>query len=242
MKTKSILFIALISLTVLSSCKNGFFCVQGEGERIVQTKEVRDFEKIIFDIEANLHITKSDEISVTIDAQQNILEQIDLLVSGDELTIKSDKCLIKHEGIDIYISMSDLSKLTMNSSGEIFVADTFAVENLSLELNGSGNVTFDDITVFQTLTTVINGSGNLYLSGSDTTNIHNIEVNGSGNIEAYKALTNETRVRVNGSGNSFVYCLDKLGVQIYGSGNVSYKGTPDINSINDGSGKLINGN
>ncbi len=240
---KTTFYLPLLIIAIfMSSCTSGIFCTKGEGEKFTQERTVNNFNQIRLEIDANLHVKQSDTASITIVAQENILNEIEMTVQNGEIEISYDHCVTNHNGVDIYISTSDIDRITMNGSGEIIIEKRFETEELDLIINASGDINFSNISVSKQLNTQINGSGNVTLASQDTTQLHNIDIAGSGNIEAYELLTNETKVEITGSGNIYIWAIEKLAVSIIGSGNVYYKGDPSVSIDVSGSGTVIDSN
>ena len=97
-----------------------------------------------------------------------------------------------------------------NQTGEVFG------ENIVVSIRGSGSITLSGICNFAEIT--VQSAGNF--NGSD------LEI-----LEAF--------VSSRGSGDIYVWATEWLEVEIKGSGNVYYKGNPQITSYIGGSGKLI---
>ena len=89
-------------------------------------------------------------------------------------------------------------------------------ENIVVSVEGSGGLTLSGVCCFAAIT--VRSSGGFYGSG--------LEIK-------------ETEVITLGAGHTYVWVTDRLNVKIQGSGNVYYKGNPQIISNIQGSGKLI---
>jgi len=84
------------------------------------------------------------------------------------------------------------------------------------------------------------GSGDIFLRGfADHTDL---TISGSGTIHAYDLEQNNCLVNISGSGNMYVFVNELLDVHITGSGDVNYRGTPDVRTRITGSGSVINDN
>jgi len=232
----------LIIIVFIGSCSGGIFCIAGEGERFTEERTVEDFNAIRSEINAKVYIIQSEKNSVEIVAQQNILDNIKITVTNNEIIISQKRCANNYDSIEIFISTKSLNKITMKGSGEIFMNNRFEAEDLDLIIDGSGNINFSDIFISKQLITQINGSGNVNLAGRDSIKLHTIDIAGSGNVNAFGLLTKQTKVQISGSGNVNAWAIEKLDVNITGSGNVYYKGNPDIYIDNTGSGIVINSN
>ena len=163
---------------------------------------------------------------------------MDLSVRNDILDIDVDGCIRSHKQIEVFITMTDLSYLSIDGSGDIVTDNTFKIDDIEININGSGDIGLsmdaDDVNID------IDGSGDVELFGTGST--LDIRIDGSGNIKAFDFPVDECSVLVKGSGDCRVYPYEYLNVRIDGSGNVYYKGNPDLDLDIDGSGDVINAN
>ena len=224
----------------LSSCID---CVDGNGNIVSQnrTAEISNFNQIELNGSFSLEITQDSTFSLLIDGDENILSSISSTVSDQRLRIESEhgKCFNTDDAVLVRISVNDLSRITLNGSGNIYT-DSLSGENLTLVLSGSGDFRLSGLKV-QSLDATIYGSGNMNLSGRADETYYRID--GSGNVRSFGLEQQTTEVVVNGSGNVYVSFVEHLKGVINGSGNILYKtstGTLDV-EVN-GSGKVTSSN
>lgn len=230
-KLLRIAFIAIIALFMFNACD----CIKGEGSIVSEDRNVKDFDGIELDISANVYLEKSNTFKLRIEAQENILDEIETYVSAGMLHIDyDDLCVISRRSVKIYISMPELTEIEVGGSGSVISSDTFDCKNLKLRISGSGDIEIGAIA--QTIKCSINGSGDIELTGS--ADELEVSIRGSGDVEAIHTEAENVYVSVRGSGRSRVHATDYLEVDISGSGDVYYKGRPDIDSDINGSGNL----
>ena len=82
----------------------------------------------------------------------------------------------------------------------------------------------------------ISGSGNVLLDGKSTEAEYRIA--GSGDINATELKVDNVNARISGSGSIRCYATENLTGGVSGSGNVAYKGNPQINFSKRGLQKL----
>ena len=236
MKKPTIPFVYLCffsAIVILSGC--------GKNDLITKSFETSTFSGITNNISADVHITCAATQSIEISAQENIMDNITLNVSGGMLTID----LLNNfspitKPIDVYISIPQFSDYCLNGSGNMEMLNSFdSCGAVSLQINGSGNINAD-FSSNSVTTTMVNGSGNVDLKGFSPNQI--ITIDGSGDVNAFPFHTLNTVVNILGSGNCEVTADSTLNVNISGSGNVYYKGFPAINTNISGSGNILNSN
>ena len=235
---KAFLKIIVLLLTVSMAAGCRVFCTEGEGAVKTETRDIDGFKKVELNISANVKVVKAEKNSVSISAQENLLEKIKTRVSGNDLTISSEGCISSDQKILFTIYLTELEALQINGSGNISVPDTFVVDKIKLKLNGSGDISGKFVAA--KIDAEINGSGDINLVGS--ANEENLEIHGSGDIKSQALICNEANIDVAGSGDVRVYAIKSLDVDVAGSGSVFYKGKPTINSHIAGSGKVVDEN
>jgi len=236
MKNIISVFLLIFLLFAVNSCS--VVCTDGEGPVKSETRNPGEFDEIDLSIPAELIVQKGNSFSVSIEAQENLLEKIILKIRNDELVIKSKGCINPDSKIRINIDIPVLNALELYGSGVILIPDTFQTEKLRLEINGSGKINAKLIAA--EINAEINGSGNIHLAGS--ANKFETEINGSGDVNAFDMPCNSSSVQVNGSGDVRTYAIQQLDVHVNGSGSVHYKGKPAVTTKIFGSGKVVDEN
>ncbi len=190
--TKQILFISLLSLVILSSsCKRyNFPPINGKGSVTTESRTVSDFTAIDFQTEGTVYVSNGTEFSVSIEAQQNIIDDMKTEVSGSKLKIYNRHILKNHEPIKIYITMPSLERMEVSGSGSAIVQSKFEAGTMDISLSGSGEIEFADSLIASEVNADISGSGDIKLNC--WTDSFNGKISGSGSITANGVATHET--------------------------------------------------
>lgn len=237
MKTK-VAFLFLLVLLCVAGCENSFFGIRGTGPVVTQAISIGELSAINMTISADVYFIKGDVQYIEIEAQQNIIDNIERDVDNGMWEIEFDKRVYTHEPVKIYITTPHIEEIIISGSGDIFTEDMFESDEIELIISGSGDIDFAAKSLVTNIT--ISGSGDIYLNGE--TNVQDIIISGSGNYNAYDYLSTETEVSIPGSGNCRVNVSDMLDVDISGSGSVFYRGYPTIRTSISGSGSVIDSN
>jgi hypothetical protein len=230
-----------ILLTVLvfaSSCTDFMFNspVRGNGFLAMEEREAKEFSAVYYGIPGKLILKNGTTTSLVIEADDNIIPFVETRIVNNTLHIKTRENLLPGKnGLTVYLTAPEITRISLNGSGNVFGEDVFQARQISLNINGSGNITMK--TDVEKLNSKINGSGNIKLSGYGE--VHEIEIRGSGSVLAYDVQTIECLVKVMGSGSSYVSVANRLDAHIMGSGNVYVKGSPNIYARTQGSGRVI---
>jgi hypothetical protein len=233
MKTSNSLLIKLFLLIGLfhSSCQRP---LTGEGELIKESRSIKSFKNLVLNIPAHVSILVTDSSSLTIVAQENIIENIELKRKNDRLIIQSNRILISDKPIEIFITCTSLREIELNGSGEIVILNKYSTPKANFTINGSGKI--QSQLIANEIKSKINGSGAMNFSGAAQQ--LKIQINGSGDINAQDLSASNCDIKINGSGKTYLTVKDKLDISIVGSGDVIYAGEPIIKSNITGNGKI----
>ncbi|MET6998641.1 head GIN domain-containing protein [Chitinophaga defluvii] len=230
-----LLMIAIFSF-ILSGCRRD--TIVGSGHVITEERPIDPFSEVTVDGSFDIQLTQDGNQPLKIEAEDNVMRVVETYVSGNTLRIKikDHTNLRRYKTIQVYVHSAAFNRVIFSGSGSLNTTDTIRASKFTYELNGSAsaNLTLNA----DQIATIINGSGNMRFKGK--ANSYNSEINGSGDINGLDLLTHNASLTVHGSGDQSISVDTQLDVNIYGSGNVQYKGNPGkVNSNVQGSGKVI---
>ncbi len=230
----------LLSMVFFGRCDLNFFdCIDGDQNVITVERSLNSFEEICSQGQFDLYVKQGDGTDLIIEAEENLIPYISTRVKHGRLVIDNadNRCLRPNLPMKVYITVPTLEILELEGSGSI-TCDTFHIDDLTVNLLGSGVINIAAETSF--LEVNLAGSGDIFLRGfADHTDL---TISGSGTIHAYDLEQNNCIVNISGSGNMYVFVNELLDVHITGSGDVNYRGTPDVRTRITGSGSVINDN
>ncbi|MBA3649671.1 MAG: DUF2807 domain-containing protein [Chitinophagales bacterium] len=248
------LILLLLIASLISSCDK--VVINGSGAVITESRNVTGYSYVSLGIDAVLYITQGSLYDLKIEAQQNILNEIETNVTGDQLSINTHQCIKDYSPIRIYVTVPDIKgmkvtgtgslystsiiksesmSITLTGTGFISTQDSIITNNLDINLSGSGEINF--IGKATSTDASISGSGNITLSGESLSS--DLSISGSGNIYAYDFPVDKCNVKITGSGNAEVNVFSSLTGSIIGSGNIFYKGNPFVDVSISGSGNAL---
>lgn len=235
MKNK-LLFLPLLVLAFgLTSCRD-IFCVDADGPMDTQEFPVDQFTGVQLEVPAIVTIEKGSTYSVTVTANEEVQERLQIQrKSNNRLEIKLPGCVRHMDDIRIHLVTPEFDYVSISGSGSVTTLDTFDVQDVDLRISGSGDITYWAHAA--SIESKISGSGDILIEGE--TNRQEVRISGSGSYFGFPLRSNEADIHISGSGKTEVAVADKLEVDISGSGDVFYKGDPEIIDVNiSGSGNV----
>ncbi len=232
---KRILLFLILSVSLFSSCE--FHQVKGNGDISSENRQVNRAERIHIDGSFDVEITQGDKASVKVEADENLLDYIQVEEDEGKLYIRMRDGLSfsTNNKITVYITTPLLSELSFSGSGKLIGKNKLTGSTrLALSLAGSGEVDID--VNAPEIDADISGSGSITIKGE--TKKQRINLGGSGDYRGYDLKSEDARVSIAGSGNVRLFADAELDVSIAGSGSVYYKGSPNIIKNIVGSGDI----
>ena len=202
-----------------------------------ETRQVSSFSRISMGISADLYIRQGDRTTVTLQGDEDDLENITTEVKNATLYIKHERSGWNWRlgRVEIYVTTPEINEISLGGSGKVTGENRFSSDGMVLRVSGSGRMDLE--LAVDDLSLSISGSGKIYLSGE--ADRADLRISGSGNLDAENLIVDRYEVNISGSGSSRIHVDDALEARISGSGSVRYKGDPDkVISNVSGSGKV----
>lgn len=227
MKKSIVLFILLQSLAFSTQAQwSGREKIKGNGNLVSKVVTIANYDRIqvsgIFDI----ILVKGDVGKITIEAEENLVNLIEIKVDNNELRIAQEKgkniVPSRSMGIKITVPFNEMNRVSLSGSGSIKSKDKITEKNFSAELSGSGEI--DLIINTAEATAKVTGSGDLTLQGDVES--FGCSVTGSGDLDASALKSAQVNANVTGSIDCKVYCKEKIEARVTGSGDIIYFGDP----------------
>lgn len=231
------LLLALMGSLGLPLVGCGDWGVDGNGDRVEESREVAAFTRVRSNCELDVQVTKADTQSLTISLDSNLQELVQTRVDGDTLyvdtTKKVDDTVV---GPHVLITVPVLTAAKLDGSGSLTLAYDDPAQPLDLYLSGSGDLRFDGTTA--AIGAYLSGSGDLRLEG-ETSDVEMV-LSGSGSIRGQRLAAASAAIKLSGSGSISANVQDSVTVSLSGSGQVDLFGDASLDGFHDsGSGELV---
>lgn len=203
-----LLFIAALSIGIISAanCRFGniknLSGVEGSGNIKQETRDVSGFEEIEANGAVNAEITVGSAFTVTVEADDNLLQYIKTEVSGSSLKIFTEGKISPKTKISVKISMPELKGLDINGASTVTAAN---IKSDSLEIKA-------------------NGASKVKISGE--TKDLNANANGASTIDAESLKAEDADADSNGASTVIVSASNDLKAEASGASTIYYSGEP----------------
>ncbi len=213
--------------------------VRGSGVVVTQTRQVADFNAIEINYPVELTVQQGNSTSLTVEAEDNLLPQLDTRVSGNTLFIETNqrdytKRVNPTRPGRIALTVKTLQRLDFPSAGSLQVGK-FLTNVLEIDISGAGSANFTDLTA-SSLSVNLSGAGSITASG--TADTLNIDISGLGSFTGGDLASQTGKVDISGAGSATVWVKNNLQAQISGTGSIKYYGSPSVERDVSGLGSV----
>jgi len=244
-KLKLICNILIISfICLMFSCSNGLDCFKKSGKTIIEERQFGYIKSIELNDLFDVYLQNDTVDKITIETGENIISKIKTTYSDSSVSItNTGKCrFAKGYGnfpkLTIHLKNREQINLQISEACNIYTIDTFKIKNFYF-IN-TGDISKCDITINVNYLFFLNkySSGNYVIKGI-ATNFES-EIVGTSFVNAKECKSTFCGINSATTGDCYFNVSSKLWVSIHSSGNIYYKGDPDIEIIKkESTGKII---
>lgn len=217
-------FLFLLAGLAMISCRPN---ESGSDNRFSEERTIEGVSRLQINGVFNLHLTQSDNESLTIDGSPELAEKLKVTQEGDLLILEMEEMnssFFDKKELKVNLAISNLEEFQFDGVGNIQTTGTFIVDRVKILGEGVGNIEMD----FQTedLDAELNLVGKMTLKGKASKVA--IKNEGIGNIDASQLIAQDMEVTSSGIGKMDVHCEGDLSMIVEGIGKVTYSGNPNV--------------
>lgn len=239
MNTLTRLFIAGIIGILMQSCNFSMNLGSGiDGNRDVITIDrdiSNDFKTIKVSQGLDLYITQSNNVSLTVEADENLHDIIMTDVENGVLKIYTSENIRRATSKKIMLSISDISAINATSGSDVFTTNTIEANNLELTTTSGADMKLT-VNTNQLVCKATSGS-DLKLSGK--TEILNASATSGSDIDARSLSAETSDVKATSGADIVVNTSKELTARATSGGDVRYTGNPEkVNKSDSSAGSV----
>lgn len=214
---KTVFVIVILLIALAAGCKIGNIGgIKGSGNVKTESRSVSGFKEIKAENAIELEITVQKDFSLTIEADDNLLDQVKTEVSGNTLKISTKDSITSKNKIKIKLSLPELTDLDLSGAS---TANISGVKTDSLELNASGASRIKIDGEVKSVDATASGA-----SGIDAENLktENAKANASGASHVTVSPTGDLNAEASGA-SSVTYTVEPKSIKQNASGASTIK-------------------
>ncbi|MBL4745257.1 MAG: DUF2807 domain-containing protein [Flavobacteriaceae bacterium] len=218
----------VLALTVLffstTSCLiDNFTGVKGNGNIISENRKINsDFDAIKVSQGIELILSQSDDFSLIVEADENIMDLLKTEVKGNTLHISFEKNVYYASARKVYLNTRSLSSLATSSGANIISENIIKSESLDLDASSGSSINVKIRTHYVQCET----SSGATMNVSGTTLSSKFRASSGSSIHATELASKNTTAKVSSGANMDIYASESLTAKASSGGNIDYAGNP----------------
>ena len=174
----------------------------GSGTSKTETRDLSGFEEIEAGGAVNVEVSVQKDFSVTVEADDNLIQDIKTEINGNALKIYSEARISPKTKINVKISMPEINAVDLSGASTAVVSNVKS-DSIKLEASGASKIKIDGEA----------NSLESYASGASGINAEGLKVENA-DIEA------------SGASNTTVWANEELKADASGASSIYYAGEP----------------
>ncbi len=232
--------IYLTLLFTTSSCIfDGVVGIKGNRNVVSEDRTIRsDFEIINVQQGINLTITQGKPTSISVEADENVIDLLITEVKNNELNIYFEKSVYQAKARNVYLTTENISKIKASSGASVKSENTIQAE--TLELDSSSGSTIKIHANANEITSESSSGSNITIVGKSNSFTANSSSGSSINAKDLKTVNALTKA--SSGANIDVNVTGKLTAKASSGADIDYEGSPESIDKETNSGGSVSGN
>lgn len=210
--------------------------VRGDGHVISKKRKIsNDFIRINASRGLDVYITKSKNISLEVEADENLHDLITTEVKDGTLYITASKNIYTASAKKIHVSANNINEILVNSGAEVYSENTFNSEKLVINVSSGAHAKMD--VRVQDLTCNSSSGAGIELRGE--ADVFRASSSSGSDIEAYDLTTRECDVNASSGSDIELMVTDKFVGKATSGADIKFKGQPrKAEKVNNSGGSI----
>jgi hypothetical protein len=224
-KMKSLkIFTIVIALSTIYSCGTAQWnkTVTGNGNVVTKERDIKSFTGVKVSSGIDVFLKQGDNVSLTVEADENLHEYIMTDVRDGILNVWSDANIRKAERKRVYVTAKELSSVKTTSAGDVMCETPIKTDKMELSASSAGNIKME--VNAKEIEVDISSSGDITLSGEADS--MEADLSSAGDLNAYDLKVREADISVSSAGDANVNVTEKITARASSAGDIHYMGNP----------------
>ncbi|WP_417445023.1 head GIN domain-containing protein [Joostella sp.] len=224
MSTLIKVFITLLIAIFFTSCNFNFQNgVTGNGNVINQQREInQSFDAIKATEGINVFVAQGAEISIKVEADENIIDLIRTEVNNGALVIDTKEQIGRVSAKKVYVTLPEISELKSTSGGSITSIGTINSATISLDASSGSDIYVE----LQSKEVTVNTSSGAEIELYGVTNILKAHASSGSDIKTEKLKAHLVEAHASSGADIDVNASDEIAIHKSSGGDVDYIGSP----------------
>lgn len=229
----AILLVALVAYSMTQWSKTNSSVapgIVGSKNITTETRNVDDFTKLEVDGAFQVDVTYSSNESVSVEAPDNLQDQIDLDVKSGTLkiTTKNNRSINSQCALKIHIKTANLNEFKLSGASSVTLNNS--LKDNSFKIESTGAASFKGEIDVENADIELTGASTVALNGKANTGVFNLT--GASQVKDYDFDVKNLKLELSGASSATISSSGEISGDISGASSLNYKGNPNVKSLN----------
>lgn len=198
--------------------------VDGNGNVINEDRSISsDFENIKVSQGLDLYITQTDNVALTVEADENLMDLIMTDVENGTLRIYTTENIRRATSRKILLNVENISSIKATSGSDVFSKNTIEADNLELKCTSGADIKLDVKTDFLECSST--SGSDIKLSG--ITNNFKASATSGSDIDASDLKAKSSNAKATSGADISLNTSESLVAKATSGGDIRYSGNPE---------------
>ena len=210
--------------------------VKGDGNVITKKRKIsNDFSRIEVSRGLDLYLTKSKNVSLEVEADENLHELIETNVRDGVLKITCSRNIWSASSKKIHLNVDHLNGIAVNSGAEVMTRNTFESDELRLSVSSGASAEME--LKVEDLSCDISSGADIELMGK----AENFTVSSSSgsNVKAYELEAKNCNADASSGSDIKLTAVETIEARATSGADIKFKGNPKVVQKEDNSGGSV---
>jgi hypothetical protein len=231
-----LLMLMMFFLHVGGACNLDSISVSGSGTTATEERSVRSFIALKVSGGIEVELTQSDNESLVITADDNVLPLIESIVSDGVLRIRLKEPVRNAGTMKAFVSFKKLEAIEVSGAVRLKGTNPMTFENLGIEGSGASEIRLDIMA--SGLKAEMSGASSITVKG--TSKNSRIDASGASKVYASELETETTYVDASGASIIEIWATSQVKADASGASGIRYKGRPEQVQKNTSGASSVN--
>ena len=189
---------------------------------VKKERKTEDFTGVKVSTGIDVYLKQGNNMSVTVEADENLHEYIITEVRDGVLNIYTDANIRDAERKRVYVTMKEVNSVKTTSAGDVIGETPVKSDRLELSASSAGDIKLEvkakDINID------ISSSGDMTLNGE--ADILKADLSSAGDLNAYNLKVREADISASSAGDADINVTEKITARASSAGDINYMGDP----------------
>jgi putative autotransporter adhesin-like protein len=233
---KTLLKISALLFLFISTTSCVFDGVKGNGDVITKKRKIsNDFTKIKVSRGLDVYITKNSNVSLVVEADENLHDLIKTDVKNGTLIITSEKNIWKARSKKIHLSVENINEILVSSGAEVYSENTLSSNDMKVTASSGSEANLS----LQVNNLVCESSSGADIKLTGKAIDFDVSASSGSDILAYNLKAENCTAKASSGSDIKVYVTGTFDGTATSGADIRYKGNPKVVRKNSNSGGSI---